>query len=303
MKRFLLLLVVISIQYSVVHAQAASAFVPTEKTLLWKIDGNGLDSSSYLFGTIHLIPESDFIIKPKLEKALSEVSKVTFEINMEDMTDPSLLFVLMNKIMMPSDSTLEDLVTEMEYQQITKFFSEGSLPLPMEIIKKIKPAFLSMMDPTALSGGEFAENTVSYELNLFELCQKNQKVVDGLETIEFQIGLFDMVPLKDQADMLIHAVQEVKDTTQENALQELIDVYLLEDIQGMQQLMDVDAPEMMGIGEELLVNRNIKWIPTMGTMMKKQRTLFAVGAGHLGGEEGVISLLRKAGYQVHPVME
>ena len=302
MKRLLFSFFIITIHLGLVNAQAIDSILPVEKTLLWEISGNGLDSTSFLFGTIHLIEASNFVIKPKLEKAFSDVSRVTFEINMEDMTDPALMITLMTKIFMPNDSTLEDLVTEQEYQQIEEFFKNGELALPMAMIKKIKPAFLSMMDPSALSGGGLDESTVSYELKIFEKCQLDHKKVDGLETIEFQIGLFDQIPLKTQAEMLVHTVQEVKDSTQENTLKKLTEIYLQEDINGMQKMMDVDAPEMMGIGEDLLANRNSKWIPIMGKMMKEQKTLFAVGAGHLGGEKGVIALLRKAGYKVRPVM-
>jgi uncharacterized protein YbaP (TraB family) len=36
----------------------------------------------------------------------------------------------------------------------------------------------------------------------------------------------------------------------------------------------------------------------MEAAMKKSSTFFAVGAGHLGGSEGVLELMRKQGYQV-----
>jgi hypothetical protein len=51
----------------------------------------------------------------------------------------------------------------------------------------------------------------------------------------------------------------------------------------------------------LLTNRNNNWVKQMQTIMPEKATLFAVGAGHLGGNEGVISLLRKAGYTVKPL--
>jgi hypothetical protein len=50
-----------------------------------------------------------------------------------------------------------------------------------------------------------------------------------------------------------------------------------------------------------LKNRNENWIPVMAVMMKKRPVFFAVGAGHLAGDNGVIKLLRKAGYTLTPV--
>jgi uncharacterized protein YbaP (TraB family) len=60
--------------------------------------------------------------------------------------------------------------------------------------------------------------------------------------------------------------------------------------------------ESMGAFENLLLgNRNQNWIPKMDILMQNQSTFFAVGAGHLGGNQGVIALLRKKGYQVEAV--
>ena len=80
---------------------------------------------------------------------------------------------------------------------------------------------------------------------------------------------------------------------------QLIAMYKDQDIYGLYDMMKTD--ESIGDHEDVLLNkRNINWIPQMKTAMMEQRTFFAVGAGHLGGEEGVINLLREAGYEVNP---
>ncbi|MNX99368.1 TraB family protein [compost metagenome] len=52
----------------------------------------------------------------------------------------------------------------------------------------------------------------------------------------------------------------------------------------------------------MLDNRNNNWVKNMPELMKKESVFFAVGAAHLGGEEGVINLLKKAGYSVKPIL-
>jgi uncharacterized protein YbaP (TraB family) len=49
--------------------------------------------------------------------------------------------------------------------------------------------------------------------------------------------------------------------------------------------------------------RNEKWISRMGEKMDQQSVFFAVGAGHLWGEYGLIKLLRAAGYKVEPILQ
>ena len=51
----------------------------------------------------------------------------------------------------------------------------------------------------------------------------------------------------------------------------------------------------------MLNNRNNNWIPVIAAATKEKPTFFAVGAAHLGGEKGVISLLRKKGFKVTPI--
>jgi uncharacterized protein YbaP (TraB family) len=47
--------------------------------------------------------------------------------------------------------------------------------------------------------------------------------------------------------------------------------------------------------------RNVTWVKKMIPMISSQSILFALGAGHLGGENGVLNLLRKEGYTLTPI--
>jgi uncharacterized protein YbaP (TraB family) len=51
----------------------------------------------------------------------------------------------------------------------------------------------------------------------------------------------------------------------------------------------------------MFTERNESWVPGMKRLMQKESCFFAVGAGHLAGESGLITLLRKEGYRVEPV--
>ena len=53
----------------------------------------------------------------------------------------------------------------------------------------------------------------------------------------------------------------------------------------------------------MLTDRNQNWASDMPAMMQTESILFAVGAGHLMGEKGLIELLRAKGYTVKPVFQ
>jgi len=270
----------------------------SNKSLLWEITGNDLEKPSYLFGTIHMIGKEDYIFNEVMQEAFDEAERVTFEIKLDDMMDMSSQMSLMMKAFMNDGKTLQDLLSEEEYSLVETHFEKMGLPLVF--LERLKPMFLSALaggeaDPTAIQSGEM----VSYELELMREAQAVEKEIMGLETAEFQMSMFDSIPYDAQAKMLVESIKSTKQGNDE--FQRMVDMYKDQDIEGMQTMMDED-PEGIGKYEELLlVKRNKNWIPVMAEQMVEKPTFFAVGAGHLGGEFGVIKLLKEEGYSVKPI--
>jgi hypothetical protein len=278
-------------------AQKAVPTAQEENSLLWEISGKGLKESSYLFGTIHLIGKEDFVLTEVTKKALEKSKRVTFEINMEEMSDVSKLMPLMMKAFMADGKTLRDLLSAEDYTLVKNHFDKMGLPLML--LERMKPLFLSSMNADAMGslGGEDSK-MLSYEMELMKLAQAQEKAVGGLETAEFQMSMFDSIPYEAQAQMLVETVKA--ENKGEDQLQQLVDLYKKQDINALYDLLNADS-ELSKYDEILLVNRNKNWIPIMSSMMIEQPTFFAVGAGHLAGEQGVIRLLRGAGYTVKAV--
>ena len=120
------------------------------------------------------------------------------------------------------------------------------------------------------------------------------------------MSLFDKIPYQAQAQMLVETIKSEGDGTEDEedgALDRMIELYTTQDIVGVQTMMSDDPAGIGGYEEVLLLQRNRNWIPVMQGLMAEETVFFAVGAGHLAGEEGVIALLRKAGYTMTPVQE
>jgi uncharacterized protein YbaP (TraB family) len=270
-----------------------------EKSLLWQVTGPGLSKPSYVFGTIHLIDAKDYFLPKGTMSAMDNVSKVVFELDMKEMSDMSKLMGMMNKLYMKDDKTLKDLLTDPEYKAVGDFFQEKGLPLFM--FERMKPMFLSIfasgdMDPGGLQNGKMK----SYEMELLEMAENTGKSSGGLETIEFQISLFDAIPYEAQAKMLVEAIQKGSDSEGDDEFKKMTDMYKSQDINAMVKMISEEGSDVSGFEDKLLTERNKNWIPLMIEMAKKEPTLFAVGAGHLGGENGVINLLKKTGMKVKP---
>lgn len=287
-------------QKSVQKSETSSselAYEKLDKALLWKITGNGLAEPSYLYGTIHIIPKEKYFLPNGTLSAIDASKQVFFEIDMKDMNDMSKQMGLLTKAFMKDDMTLKDLYTDEEYAIVKAHFDEMGLPL--FFLEKVKPMFLSVfasgdIDPNAMQDGSIK----SYEMEFYEIASNSNKETGGLETIEYQMSVFDSIPYEEQADMLLSTIQ---DKNAVGSLDSMVNVYIEQDIEGMQTMFEDEDSGVEGHEDVLLYNRNRNWIPVMSAEMKEGTTFFAVGAGHLAGPIGVIHLLKQEGYTVEPV--
>lgn len=270
-----------------------------EDALLWKIERKDLSAPSYLFGTIHMIPQEDFFLPTGLEEAFDRSEKVVFEIDLDDMADMGSMMGMMSNLLMNDGMTIEKLLSPSEYKEVADYFE--AMGMPMFLLGNVKPMFLAMlaevnMDPTAMQ----SDDIISYEMELYDKANASSKPVGGLETMAYQMSLFDNISYKDQAQMLLDAVRGTN--MESDMFEETVKLYKEQKIESMVSM--ISDPEQSGMGdiEDVLLNdRNRNWIPIMEKQMAKRSVFFAVGAGHLAGPSGVIKLLRAEGYKVTPV--
>jgi uncharacterized protein YbaP (TraB family) len=278
---------------------APDTVAPTDKSLLWRITENGLKQPSYLFGTIHLIAKDDLHFSEATLHALERTKKITFEIDMKEMTSLRTQFSLLTKSFMKDGKTLKDLLSATDYQFVREKMDEKGLPSGM--FERIKPMFLSMMltndEGGGMGNGKDSKMT-AVEMELWHIAKKQKKKSGGLETAEYQMSIFDKIPYEDQAKMLIDGLRTVTPEGGENEMERMTKLYQNQDIEAMQEMIGGDSTGMAEYEDLLLGQRNRNWISVMGRMMLEQPTFFAVGAGHLGGQGGVVALLRKEGYRV-----
>jgi uncharacterized protein YbaP (TraB family) len=268
---------------------------PLANSLLWEITGKGLEKPSYVFGTIHMIDREHYFLTDAAKEAFDKVYNVTFEIDMEEMTDLGTLMPLMMKAFMRGDTTLRDLLSEEKYTLVSNHFQE--IGLPMMFVERIKPMFLSALASGDMSDPTAQQDIVSYEMELMEMAQDKEKEIMGLETAEYQMSMFDSIPYRVQADMLVASIQDQSGGSEQ--MERMIELYTTQNIEGMQSLMEEDQ-DVLDYQDLLLVTRNRNWIPVMEKRMADGPSFFAVGAGHLAGAEGVLRLLVEAGYTIKP---
>jgi uncharacterized protein YbaP (TraB family) len=271
-----------------------------EKSLLWKIYGNGAKDTSYLYGTIHMIEKKDFVVSKTLKNRFKKTESLVMEIQLD--MDPAAKAFIKDNALYPNGKSIKDYLNETDYNFFQTYLKDS---MKMGVIK-VK--ICEMMRPfyaQSLIMADQMKNSESYEKSFHKMAKKKEKL--GLETIQEQMSILAGGEIDVQVKDFIRDLKDGK-LNASSEMAQLVSFYKNEDIQGLYNEMIVsmekDGGKIGGVTkEDFLDNRNKRWIPKLADLMKNKSLFIAVGAGHLAGENGVIQLLRNNGYNVVPVIQ
>ncbi len=279
------------------HAQAAAASVAvpaaeaTAKTgpALWKVADE--DTTIYLFGTVHALPKDIDWSTSALENALAASDSVVTEIKMTPEIATEMQQLVMAKGVLPSGTTLRSLLNP---EQTAAFESAmGKLGIPAEAFDRFEPWYAGMMVTMLplLQQGYSPDDGVEKVI----LTKAGSKEQQALETIAFQIGIFDGLPQDAQIAFLTQAaagIDEIKPM-----LDKMVAEWLEGDAEALAQLMNEGMTDP-ALADALLYARNRTWADWIDTRLDAPGTVFvAVGAGHLAGEKSVQDALSERGIE------
>lgn len=275
--------------------------LPASAQVLYKVEGNGLSSPSYIFGTHHIAPISvidQFGAKAPFESAVQVVGEI-------DMTqDPMQLAAAMQPHMMaPADSTLSKVISADVYDKVNEAFKKLA-PMPgmdLSMLEPLKPVSVNTMIAVSLAQQTMPGYNPAEQLDTwFQTTGMSEgKKIVPLETVEQQASiLFDSMPIAYQAEDLVEMLLDVQKAVLKT--KELSDAYLAQDIDKLLALSEAEneRPDFM---KALIDNRNADWLKKLPAIFNDGSTFVAVGALHLAGEKGIVQGLRNLGYTVTPI--
>jgi len=269
----------------------------SNNTLLWRISGKNLSKPSYLFGTMHMLCGDDITLSDSLKAAIQGSDNVYLELEMDNLFE---MMGAMQHMNMKGDTTLADLLTKEEYNKVKNYFEEKSSLMPFSMLESFKPmlaASLIAEQQTKTS----CDNMVAMEQLIMKEAKEAAVKIKGLETMNYQLGIFDKIPYKLQAKQLFEMISKSGDTSDASDLVKLTNAYRSQQLEKLEEMMVKEDMGIKNFTELLLYTRNENWAKKLQELMVDKSLVVAVGAGHLPGKRGVINLLRQAGYKVEPV--
>lgn len=262
----------------------------SSNSLLWKVSGNGVSQPSYLLGTMHMICGEDFEIKPKLMRTLEQVKTITFEADIDNMEGSEKLMELMKPLPGILDGLTPEKKTELDSllrdNQLTSEALNYTSPFGLMSLLTVKA--IDCSDPSKIK---------MMERELADYADQHALEQDHLESVDFQIS---MIRSMNTIEELLTTIRSMKEAPK--YMTELAAVYKSENLEELNAMMN-DPKFMTALQQTRLLNeRNKNWLKIIPGKMKAAPNLFAVGAGHLGGDNGLINLLKQKGYTVVPVL-
>lgn len=294
--RLIYLLPLIALSCSATKQIVQQQPAPLEKSLLWEISGQGLEKPSYLFGTMHMICEEDAVLSDSLKVAIQHTERVYFEVDMDNMLE---MLLTLTKMKMKNDTTLADLMSKEDYEKVKEYMESHSSFIPFSELEKYKPLLASSL---LMESGLDCSSPVAMEQLIMQEAKSNRKRIEGLESMNYQMSIFDSIPYRLQAEQLLKYITSQDGRSKaDKEFEEMMDVYRNQDIEKLGKFITKSDYGLMQYEDILLYHRNRNWVAKLKTIMHDRPVTIAVGAGHLPGEKGVINLLRKEGYTVRAV--
>lgn len=278
--------------------------------LLYKITGKGLEKPSYILGTQHLAPISFVDQIPGLHDALNSAEQVYGELVMDSMMTMEAAQKMQAAMMLPEGQNLTTLLSKDQLDRLNAYLKANigadlTNPMMAQQLGAMTPAGLSMQLSLLMA----VRHVQGFDpQNLFDAyfqkkAKEQNKPVGGFETVDLQVRVLYGAPIERQIVQLMCFVDNA--TIQEETLTSLLNAYAAQDLEKTHEAIEMklgnDCDQTPEERANLIDNRNLAWIKVMPQIMQEKSTFFAVGAGHLLGEKGVLTLLKAAGYTITPV--
>jgi uncharacterized protein YbaP (TraB family) len=281
----------------IVTLGAVLPLVAAAEPAAWRLAGrNGGEVT--LLGSIHVLRPSDYPLPAEVDTLYARADDLVMEIDLDDLDPSALQSGLIAAAALPQGKTLRD-VLDPDVYRLTEQHA-GAIGLPIAVLERVEPWFISiaLLDEGLRRQGFRAD--LGLEQYVLGKARADRKPIEGLETLEAQVAIFDELPPRSQQALLeqtIHEIDTAKDT-----LAELADAWRAGRLDELSAQLIGEFDDFPGLYEALITNRNRRWLPAIeGMLGDGRRHLVIVGAVHLVGENGVVEMLRSRGHAAERV--
>jgi uncharacterized protein len=258
----------------------------------------GAHNTVYLAGSVHLLKKDDAALPPAFERAYASAKSLVMEVDIDELDSPAAQALVVQKGMFGDGSTLRDSIGEARYGRVAA--EAARLGLPLEALQQLEPWAVAL----ALTQLEYVllgfDPDAGVEKQLARRAHADGKQIQGLETVEQQIGILASLSKDDQAAFLEQTVTEMRDADRDT--KDILRAWRSGNGAKLAALMSEEFRTFPSLYRALITDRNRRWLPQIERLLKaEQNYLVVVGALHLVGDGGLLQLARAEGFEPRPL--
>jgi len=249
----------------------------------------------YLCGTIHLLRSTDYPLPSVYEKAYTDSQRLVFELPPGVSHDPQLAIKMRTAGTLAGGETLAAKIKPETWTALEAWAKDRGMAA--SAFDSLRPWFVAL----TVSATEYAllgaDPDRGVDQTFEKRIAKDKKPGEGLETLEFQLGLFTSLTEAQQQELLEQTLAEIK--TLPAQFEKMITSWRNGDADALHQMLFEEAEKYPELLDAFLTQRNARWIQQLERYLGgKEHVMVLVGTGHLGGKGGVIELLEARGYKI-----
>jgi len=266
-----------------------------EEPAIWTVQkANG--TTITFFGSVHLLPDGDDWRTKALLDAYDAADVIVLETDLSVMGTSEMQAYLAKHSLNPPGVTLTKLLSPEQKATVVK--GADAAGMNFASMDGFQPWFAALQMSVTYAVRQGFNPDQGVDKRIESDGRADGKAIAYFEKTREQLDLFIDLPLDEQIAFLVLGAQEILDRPDE--LKKLIDAWAKGDVQEIDDLMNRGLEGSPGVARALLADRNARWVKVIREffMNDKNSYLIVVGAGHLAGEDSVISMLRDEGVEV-----
>ena len=252
-------------------------------------------SKIYLGGTVHLLRPEDYPLPEEYEQAYIDSQRLFFETDVSSMNDMAVQASMLQQLTYSDSRSLKTVLNEEAYESLANHLATVGMPIMM--MEKFKPGLVvSTLQLLEFQKLGFTPQGVDVYFN--NRAIGDAKAVGELESVQAQINYIANMGEGNESDFILLSLSDLEEIS--SSMDDLITAWREGDNQALAELfVDDMRSESQDLYNSLLLERNQNWLPIIERMFHEDGNEFVlVGAAHLVGEDGLLSLLEARGYQV-----
>ncbi len=264
----------------------------------WQLRAPGLEVT--LLGSIHMAYPDTYPLRSPIEAAFDDAATLVVEVDTLSL-DPLVTEQLVaTRGRLPEGQTLDQVLEPATWAELSAYLGERGVP--PEAIAALKPGMVvTVLSVIALQELGLRPD-LGIDIHFIRQAAREGKSVVELESFEQQLDMLLGFP---QSDLLLQqTLEEVADM--KAAMDPLYQAWLNGDAVSLERLLISESlaehPEFEPVYEPLFFERNREMTENLQQLFNSGGKYFVVvGAGHLVGEQGIISLLQERGFELRPL--